>query len=309
MKVIYNTVTSINLNGKYHSMDTQDVKKKVMAIKPLEEISAENNAMVMGKDQFATKFGSKMKSQYGYAAAFDAVSWDYAQAMLDRDYESAANSNVMSSMEDKYQSLKDDIEVNYDGEEKDLRLMELDESFEFFVQENIVKQTDFALRSEKAINNLRATFAKAYEKATQTKSTEFVRVAYGNIAGWKSICDNVDKQLSQYKEMLELFKNSLKEIHENNGAKEYAQSILKSISSGLIGVKKERILTGESINKTASDSEKELWNVIERKSDTYLSMGKSYGTDEEKYQAYLKDTKQIGAIDKSVEDLMARILG
>lgn len=289
-------------------MDIPDVKKKIMDIKPLEEVCAENNAMVIGTDQFATKFGTKMKSEYGYAAEFDAVSWDYAKAMLDRDYEGAANSNVMSSMEDKYQFLKDDIEANYDGEEKDLRLKELDESFDFFVQENIVKTTDFALRSERAISNLRATFAKAYEKATQTKSIEFVQIAYGNIAGWMSICEDVDKQLSQYKEMLEQFKNSLKEIHENNGAKEYAESILKSITNGLVGVKKERVQAGESINKTDSDREKELWNVIERKSAAYLTMGKYYGTDEEKYQAYLKDTKQMGAIDKSAEDLMARIL-
>lgn len=267
-------------------------------------VSTETFHVTTPKSKLTTFFGSTTESKYGYAEEFDIISRDYTKAITTHNYSTTADLDVVTSMQDKYQSLKKDIEDNYSGTEKESRLVELDKNYKFIMDSNIVQPTDLVLKNESAINKLKLSFANAYENAINTKSSEFVQKAYGNMSGWKNTYGEVDSQLESYKTQFEQFKVALIDNDDKEGDAEYANSLLKAINEGLNGVKEQHVATGEQISSSTSDKEKELWSLIETKAKAPYIADNTYASDEEKYQAFLKYSSQANGVEKRLNVIL-----
>ncbi|MGN0351885.1 MAG: hypothetical protein ACI4ES_09550 [Roseburia sp.] len=297
-----NNLYTISGQTRY-SVDTSKAAGQIAEADNMQVTTAGN--FVVEKGQYATLYGAVTESKYGYAAELDSVSRDYAAAMFNRDYSGAASQNMVSAMEEKYQLLKEEIEGSYEGEEREERLAELDSSFDFIMKANVTDATDLALKSTGAINKLKSTFANAYQNAVQTKSSEYVQIAYGDLSAWGDETEQISQQLNNYKELFEQFRETLQNIHTQNGATQYADSLLKSISSGLVGVQEKNTIAGERISTSDNKRIQELWTLIEKKAESY--MPNTYGTDEEKYSAFLKNYSQIGNVDSRLEEILKEI--
>lgn len=295
--------------GEYRSVtDIYKFQLERGQIKTVKEInntsvSVEYTAMNVGKNRLTTFLGSTTESNYGYAADFDLVSRDYIKSIATHNYWTAEDLDVVSSMNDRYQSIKKDIEDNYSGNEKESRLLELDTNYKFIMDSNVVQPTDVALKNESAINKLKLTFANAYEDAVNTKNSEFVQTAYGDISGWKSVCEEIDIQLESYKAKFEKFKLDLYDTDNKEDTK-YRNSLLKAINAGLTGVKEKHVAVGEKISASANDRVKELWSLIETKAKaTYLD-DNTYASDLEKYQGFLKNSLPASGVDKRLNAIL-----
>ena len=88
-----------------------------------------------------------------------------------------------------------------------------------------------------------------------------------------------------------------------------ADSLLKTINSGLAGVKDQNDTLEKGVNGGGSQRAKELWDLIEKKTQAYFSNNNLYKSDEEKYQAFLKDTAHASAIDNRNDEILKEILG
>lgn len=212
-------------------------------------------------------------------------------------------------MDEKYQSIKVEIEEKYSGEEKEDRLFELENNYRFILDSNVISSTDLAIKNESAINKLRNAFAKAYDNAKDTKSSRFIETSYGNLANWSGACETINAQLKSYKELFEQFKEILNSSRDNDVGKEYAGSLLKTINSGLAGVKEQNNTLEKGVSNGGSQRAKELWGLIEKKAQTYFSNNNLYKSDEEKYQAFLKDTAHSSAIDNRLDEILKEISG
>lgn len=65
----------------------------------------------------------------------------------------------------------------------------------------------------------------------------------------------------------------------------------------------------KGVNGGGSQRAKELWGLIEKKTQAYFSNNNLYKSDEEKYQAFLKDTVHASAIDNRLDEILKEILG
>lgn len=300
------TINGMSTSNVYKKDDMVKIDKSAAFPKGDNEIT-EDSIVDIEKNKFSTMFGATTKSKYGYAAQLDSVSRDYATAMSNHDYATAAGIDVISAMDEKYQSIKAEIEEKYSGEEKDARLSELEDNYKFILDSNVISSTDLAIKNESAINKLRNTFAKAYDNAKNTKSSQFIETAYGSLANWSGACDEIDVQLKSYKELFEQFKETLYSSKGMNGDKKSANSLLKTINSGLAGVKEQNNSLEKKVDNGGSQRAKELWSLIEKKTEKYFS-NNNYKSDEEKYKAFLKDTAHTSAIDNRLNEILNEIL-
>lgn len=305
MSLIINGMTTSNV---YIKKDTVSIDKRTAFPKGDNEIT-EDSIIDIGKNKFSTIFGATTESKYGYAAQFDSVSRNYATAMSNHDYATAAGIDVISAMDEKYQSIKAEIEEKYSGEEKDERLSELENNYKFILDSNVISSTDLAIKNESAINKLRNAFAEAYDNAKNKKSSQFIETAYGSLANWSGACGEIDSQLKSYKELFEQFKEALYSSQDRHGGREYAGSLLKTINSGLAGVKEQNNALGKGVNDGGSQRAKELWSLIEKKAETCFSDNNLYKSDGEKYQAFLKGNAYNSAIDSRLDEILNEILG
>lgn len=302
------SINGMTTSNVYIKKDGANIDKNVAFPKGGNEIT-EDSIIDIGKNKFSTIFGATTESKYGYAAQLDSVSRDYAAAMSNHDYATAAGIDVISAMDEKYQSIKAEIEEKYSGEEKDARLSELENNYEFIMKSNVISSTDLAIKNESAINKLRNAFAKAYDNAKNTKSSQFIETAYGSLANWAGACGEIDAQLKSYKELFEQFKEALYSSQGRNGGKEYAGSLLKAINLGLAGVNEQNNSLGKGVNDDGSQRAKELWSLIEKKAQAYSSNNNLYKSDEEKYQAFLKDSNHTSVIDNRLDEILKEIMG
>lgn len=305
MKVNINA--HLNHDMRYETVNRKEPDMKVTASEGKRNLSGDCNAMNLEKNRFVTIFGASRESKYGYAAEFDATSRAYAQAISSHDYKAAGEMDVVSAMNTKYLELKADIEDKYSDDEKSARLSELDADYKFIMDSNIVSSTDLALKNESAVNKLRNTFAKAYERAKESKSAEFIKNAYGSLANWSGMCDETEKQLNTFKELFEKFKEAIHNSSDVEGADSYADSLLKTINLGLAGIAEKNEQIGKGIYQSDGQEMKELWDLIENKSRIYFANDKIYNSDEEKYKAFLKDSAKAGNIDSRISELLAEI--
>ena len=286
--------------GQRYNVDIKKAAEQVHGTNTMQQTTSGN--FVVEKGQYATKYGAVTESKYGYAAELDSISREYATSVYNRDYAGAAGQNVVSAMEEKYKSLKEEIGNNYDGEEKAARLTELDNSFDFIMKNNVVDPMDLSLKMTGAINKLKSRFADAYQNAMQTKSSSFVKIAYGDLSGWAEETEEIGRQLDNYKDLFKQFKETLKNIHTKDGAAQYADSLLKSVNSGLTGVQEKSTFAGGIHSVSDNKKIQEVWELIEKKAESYKP--NSYGSDEEKYSAFLKNYDQTGSIDNRLEEIL-----
>lgn len=299
MKIVDSTNLYM-MSGQKYNVDINKAAEQVKGNNTMQQTTAGN--FVIEKGQYATKYGAVTESRYGYAAELDSVSREYATSVYNRDYAGAAGQDVVSAMEEKYKSLKEEIGNSYDGEEKEARLTELDNSYDFIMKNNVVDPTDLALKTTGAINKLKSTFADAYQNAVKTKSSAFVKVAYGDLSGWAEETKQIGQQLENYKDLFKQFKETLKDIHTKDSAAQYADSLLKSVNSGLVNVQEKSTFAGGKHNISDNEKIQEVSELIAKKAESYKP--NSYGTDEEKYSAFLKNYGQTGSIDNRLEEIL-----
>lgn len=183
-------ISSTTPSNVYIKKNEVNIDKSVAFPKDDNKIT-EDSIIDIEKNKFSTIFGATTESKYGYAAQLDSVSRDYAVAMSNHGYATAAGIDVISAMDEKYQSIKAEIEEKYSGEEKDARLSELKNNYKFILDSNVIFSTDLAIKNESAINKLRNTFTKAYDNAQNTKSSQFIETSYGSLANWSGACEEI----------------------------------------------------------------------------------------------------------------------
>ncbi|WP_455714225.1 hypothetical protein [Anaerosporobacter sp.] len=295
--------------GEYRSVSDiykfQLERGKIKTVKEVNNValSVETYQGIDQKNKVTTLLGPTIESKYSYAIELDLESRDYAKAIATHNYSAAAGMDVISSMQDKYQSIQKGIEDTYSGDEKESRLIELDEGYKFLMDSNVVQPTDAILKNEIAINKLKLAFANAYENAKNTKSSESVQTTYGTMFDWKKASEEVASQLENYKTKFEQFKVAVIDTADKEDDAEYANSLLKTINAGLNEVKEKHVATGEKINSSTNDREKELWGLIETKASSFVT-DNTYASDEEKYQAFLKNSSQANGVDKRLNVLL-----
>ncbi len=255
--------------------------------------------------KFVTQCCATIESKYGYAAEFDSISREFAHNMYNRNY-SASNAmgTIITDMEEKYQSLKSDIENNYSGEEKEERLSELDATYDFIMKENVIGSTNFALLYESAINKMRKAFGSAYENAKQTKGSEFAQMAYGGMGNWCALSEEIGIELDLCKSLFEQLKESLENIHKEPEKVSDANALLKKITAGLTGINEKKKGFTESKGSSAGGTVKEIDDLIEKKAQIYSKFGVGSNDDSEKYQSFLENKKQSDALDEKLSELL-----
>ncbi len=258
--------------------------------------SGDETAVIYGanswKDIYVMEYGPAIESKYGYAAEFDNLSRAFAGDMYDHNYSSANAGTVVADMEEKYQSLKKDIENNYSGDERTERLSELDKTYDIVMEKNVTNALKFALGNESAMNKIRNAFAKIASPGTEN---------------WLGLCDEIDAQIERCKSWFEVFKESLAKVHEKPENASYVDSLLKNMTAGLTAVNetKERF-TGAN-NKAAEGVVQEIWNLIEQKGQIYSGYDVGSSDDSGKYQSFLEKKKQSDALDKKLSELLKRL--
>lgn len=71
-----------------------------------------------------------------------------------------------------------------------------------------------------------------------------------------------------------------------------------------MGAQEKNTIAGEQINIADNERIQELWTLIEKKAESYMP---NYGTDEEKYSAFLKNCSQIENVDRRLEEILKEI--
>ena len=241
------------------------------------------------KDIYVMEYGPAVESKYGYAAEFDNLSRAFARAVYDHNYSSANAGTVVADMEEKYQSLKKDIENNYSGEERAERLAELDKMYDLVMEKNVTGALAVALGNESAMNKIRIGFAKLASPGTEN---------------WLGLCAEIDAELERCKGWFEVFKETLANIHEKPENASYADSLLKKMTAGLTAVNETKEMFTRSNNKAAGGAAQEISDLIEQKAQIYSRSGKVSNDDSEKYQSFLENKKQSDALDKKLSELL-----
>ena len=165
-----NTVVSGRIIGSINKPESED------------ETAAVYHPSNSWKDIYVMEYGPAVESKYGYAAEFDNLSRAFAKAVYDHNYSSANAGTVVADMEEKYQSLKKDIENNYSGEERAERLAELDKMYDLVMEKNVTGALKVALGNESAMNKTRIAFAKMASPGTEN---------------WLGLCAEIDEELER----------------------------------------------------------------------------------------------------------------
>ena len=241
------------------------------------------------KNIYVMEYGPAVESKYGYAAEFDNLSRVFAKAVYDHNYSSANAGTVIADMEEKYQSLKKDIENNYSGDERTERLAELDKMYDLVMERNVTGALKVALGNESAMNKTRIAFAKLASPGTEN---------------WLGLCAEIDEELERCKSWFEVFKETLENIHEKPENASYADSLLKKMTAGLTAVNETKERFTGSNNKAAEGAAQEISDLIEQKAQIYSRSGKVSNDDSEKYQSFLENKKQSDALDKKLSELL-----
>ena len=74
-------------------------------------------------------------------------------------------------------------------------------------------------------------------------------------------------------------------------------------------MKEQNNSLGKGVNAGESQRAKELWSLIEKKAQAYSSNNNLYKSDEEKYQAFLKDSNHTSIIDNRLDEILKEIMG
>ncbi len=253
---------------------------------------------------FVTQFGGCVESKYGYAAEFDGISRAFGKRMDDHNYSAADMGTVVVDMEEKYQSLKADIENNYAGEERAERLAELDKTFGFLMKTNVTEPANVALQNENAMNKLRNAFAKAYENVKRTMSSEFVQIAYGGMENWRELSEEIGAELDYYKGLFVRLKESLENIHKGQENVAYANVLLKKITNGLAGINIKKEGFTQSGKTSVGNTTQKVQDLIEQKGQ-YCTKAKTTGrANSIKYQTFLQNRKKADVLDKKLGELL-----
>lgn len=269
----------------------------------------EAGSILTEEGQYALKCGVVVNSKYGYASQLDMVTRDYESALFHHDYSAAASQDVISDLNEKYRQLKEEIENNYSGAEKEDRLKELDENYDEVVYYNIIKPLQHNIQFEITANKLRQKIGSFYDKAKATEGTAGANKRYPGMSDWKAATDEIGTTLDNMKALFDELLETIKKSRDNDEAGKYADSILKSINSGMAGVEEKKNAFRSTLDEGKNDKLKELWDLIEQKTDIYKDYSKKYASDEEKYRSFLKESSQFSGIDSRIDELLKEIMG
>lgn len=269
----------------------------------------EAGSILTEEGQYALKCGAVVDSKYGYASQLDMVSRDYETALFHHDYSAAASQDVISDLNEKYKQLKEEIENNYSGAEKEDRLKELDENYDEIVNYNIIRPLQHNIQFEITANKLRQKIGSFYDKAKATEGVAEANKRYAGMSDWKAATDEIGTTLDNMKALFDELLETIKSSRDNDDASKYADSILKSINSGMAGVEEKKNTFRGTLDDAQNDKLKELWDLIEQKTGIYQDYNKKYSSDEEKYRSFLKESSQFSGIDSRIDELLKEITG
>lgn len=184
-------------------------------------------------------YQSSITPKTGYAAQFDEISKGYAEALMNHDYNTAGNMNILSVMEEKYQSLKAEIEEAYSGEEQTEKLAELEKDYKTVLNDNVIKPMEVMLGNETALNKIRKSLVECYEKAAQARGEHAVTSVYKNV-----ISEN-EGLIEKYQSMTGQLKQLFQDFHGSNGDMNQAIELFRNISFGLQDIRANNQLSSK----------------------------------------------------------------
>jgi hypothetical protein len=292
------TIGAVNQRQRASALDVQEGGN-------MQTFSA--GSIITEQDQYALKCGAVVESRYGYASQLDMVSRDYATAIYNRNYNEAVSQDIVAVINDKYKQLVDEIKNNYSGEEQEQRLNELSTNYDEIINHNIVKPLMHNLQFESMANKLREKIGMFYDKTKESEGVSVAELKYGNMADWREITEKIGTQLDNFKTLFDDIREAIKNSKDIDGADKYLDSVLKTINSGMAGIEKEKYEFQNTLDSEENGKLKELWDLIEQKTDVYRDYSKQYASDEEKYQSFLKQSTQFNGIDSRIDELLSDI--
>jgi DNA repair ATPase RecN len=156
-------------------------------------------------------------------------------------------------------------------------------------------------------NKLREKIGMFYDKTKESEGVSVAELKYGNMADWKEVTEKIGTQLDNFKTLFDDIREAIKNSKDIDGADKYLDSVLKTINSGMAGIEKEKYEFQNTLDSEENGKLKELWDLIEQKTDVYRDYSKQYASDEEKYQSFLKQSTQFNGIDSRIDELLSDI--
>lgn len=204
-------------------------------------------ALLATNNSSLSSAGLAVEGKTGYAAEFHEVSVNYAESIVRRDYKAAADMDVLTELDKKYQSLREEIEADYSGEEQAAKLKELDNDYKTVLNDNIIKPMDFMMKKEASINKCRMRFVASYEKTINTKGQQAALREYGDLSVWKEPGAENEKLLERYRTMSE----QLKELFGNFNGSDFnmgqAAELLRNMTLDIQSIKANNLVSAESL--------------------------------------------------------------
>lgn len=213
---------------------TEAAKEPIADKKMIADIQQEfDGALKEIKNLMLFNYQNRLTPRIGYAAEFDEISKGYAEALLNHDYDTAANMDILSVMEEKYQSLKAEIEETYSGEEREEKLTKLEKEYMTVWNDNVTKPMEVMLENATVVNKIRKSFAECYEKAAKVRGENAVKAVYGDLSGWKKPISENEKLLENYQSMTEQLKQMFQNINGFHDNMDQAIELFRNINLGL----------------------------------------------------------------------------
>ncbi|MCM1400370.1 MAG: hypothetical protein NC225_12945 [Clostridium sp.] len=178
-------------------------------------------------------FQNEKPKMTGYAKEFDDVSKEYADFVLSNKFDEASKTDVISRLNDKYNSLLEEIEKNYTGEEKEEKLQSLNGDFQTVLEHNIKKPMDLMLRKELIIVDMTRQLNDAHKKAAKAR--------YLDESIYDEIAKGLDKNEQKIKDTQDMV-NQLTALFQDFGNKgTQISSLFKTINDNIEAMYQSRI--------------------------------------------------------------------
>ena len=189
--------------------------------------------LIQADNAMVAAFRNEKPKMTGYAKEFDDVSKEYADLLLSNKFDEASKTDVLSRLNDKYNSLLEDIEKNYTGEEKEEKLKSLNADFQTVFENNIKKPMDLKLKNELIIVDMTRQLNALHKKAAKARFLD------------ESIYDGIAKGLDKNEQKIKDTQDMVKQLTEmfkdfgNKGTQ--ISSLFKNINNNIEAMHNSRV--------------------------------------------------------------------
>ena len=240
-----------------------------------------------------TTIDKNYKSEYGYIYEFYNEDW-----FTDGRYTASSFDNFKSSFEaldNKYQSIKERILNEYQGEEQTKRLASLEKDYQTS-RENKIKVL------EKAINY------QLNDQAFWQRVTHIDRRVHARARGeiydetpLKNQLKQIDDKRSQYQQMFA----ALRSVLGQKKSHDLVKAMIGSLTDCLLAEEKNCLTMASGIS---NEKVSELSQLTSAKNRLFLEYSdRIFLSDQEKYQAFLEYSKKVKPLNEKIEQLKKEI--